>query len=178
DLDKVEEEFGYPVVLKVPEGSFSKGVFKANNREELSSHLEELLKTTALVLAQEYLYTDYDWRIGVFNNRPLYACRYYMARNHWQIYNHDSKRFSSGGFETLPTYEVPREVLDAALRAAKVIGNGLYGVDIKQQGKQAYVIEINDNPNIDYKIEDAYLGDELYMLVMTEMARRLELKGR
>ena len=178
DLDRVEKEFGYPVVLKVPEGSFSKGVFKAKDREELSAHLDELLKTTALVLVQEYLYTEYDWRIGVFNNRPLYACRYYMARNHWQIYNHDSKRFSSGGFETLPTYEVPREVLDAALLAAKVIGSGLYGVDIKQQGRQAFVIEINDNPNIDYKIEDAYLGDELYMLVMTEIARRLELKGR
>jgi len=178
DLDAIEKEFGYPVVLKIPEGSFSKGVFKAANREELLAHLAELLKTTALVLVQEYLYTDFDWRIGVFNNRPLYACRYYMARNHWQIYNHGSKRFNSGGFETLPTYEVPREVLDAALRAAKVIGSGLYGVDIKHQGKQAYVIEINDNPNIDYKVEDVYLGDELYMLVMAEMARRLELKGR
>ena len=59
-----------------------------------------------------------------------------------------------------------------------MIGSGLYGVDIKHQGKQAYVIEINDNPNIDYKVEDVYLGDELYMLVMAEMARRLELKGR
>ena len=51
--------------------------------------LTDLLRHSALVLAQEFLYTDFDWRIGVLNGRAIYACRYYMARNHWQIYNHD-----------------------------------------------------------------------------------------
>ena len=101
-----------------------------------------------------------------------------MARNHWQIYNHGSKRFSAGGFETLPTFEVPKVVLDAALKAAKTIGNSLYGVDVKQVDDKAYVLEVNDNPNIDHKIEDAYLGDELYMQIMAEFQRRLEARGR
>lgn len=177
-LDKLEALFQFPLVLKMPEGSFSKGVFKVKDRHELKTKLNELFQLSALVLAQEYLYTEFDWRIGVLNGRAIYACKYLMARNHWQIYNHDAKRFVSGDFETLPTFEVPKNVLDAALKAAKVVGNGLYGVDIKQVDKQAFVIEVNDNPSIDHKVEDVYLGDELYMQIMAEFQRRLELRGR
>ena len=100
-----------------------------------------------------------------------------MARNHWQIYNHNAKRFFSGGFETLPTFEVPKAVLDAALKASKIIGNGWYGVDVKEVNGKAYVLEVNDNPSLDHKVEDAYLGDELYMQIMGEFHRRLETKG-
>ncbi|SIS44436.1 RimK family protein [Neptunomonas antarctica] len=178
DLDHIESSFSYPIVLKMPEGSFSKGVFKVKTREELKLKLQELLVDTALVLVQEYLYTDYDWRIGVLNGRAIYACRYHMVRDHWQIYNHGNQKSESGGFETLPTFEVPKSVLDAALKACAMIGRGLYGVDIKHKDNQVYVIEVNDNPSIDHEVEDLYLGNELYMLIMQEFVSRLEQRGR
>jgi len=177
-LDEIEQNFSYPLVLKMPEGSFSRGVFKINNRQELKQQMIELFKESALVLVQEYLYTEFDWRIGVLNGRAIYACKYLMARNHWQIYNHNVKKHFSGGFETLPTFEVPKVVLDAAIKASNIIGQGLYGVDIKEVGNHAYVIEVNDNPSIDHGVEDNYLGDELYMLIMSEFQRRLEQRGR
>lgn len=177
-LEEAETFLGYPMVLKMPEGSFSKGVFKVANRQELKEKLAELFTFSALVLAQEYLYTEFDWRVGVLNNRVIYACKYHMAKNHWQIYNHGAKRFLEGGWETLPTFEVPKIVLDAALKACSIIGKSLYGVDIKQNGDQVYVIEVNDNPNIDHDVEDRYLGSELYMLIMQEFANRLEQRGR
>jgi len=177
-LEQLEEAFTYPLVLKMPEGSFSKGVFKVSNRDELAAKLTELFEYSALVLAQEYMYTEYDWRVGVLNGRAIYACRYLMARNHWQIYNHDAKRFFSGGFETLPTFELPKAVLDAALKACKTVGRGLYGVDVKEHQGKAYVLEVNDNPSIDHKVEDGYLGDELYMIIMDEFKQRLEARGR
>ncbi len=177
-LDKLESNFTYPIILKMPEGSFSRGVYKVNDRKELSQHLTLLLEQSALVLAQEYCFTEYDWRIGVLNGQALFACRYYMARNHWQIYNHKSKKFFSGGFDALPTFEVPKKVLGAALKAASVVGNGFYGVDIKFTNDKAYVIEVNDNPSIDHGVEDKYLGEELYMQVMSEFLRRLEMRGR
>jgi len=177
-LEQLEEAFTYPLVLKMPEGSFSKGVYKVSNRDELEAKLTELFEFSALVLAQEYMYTEYDWRVGVLNGRAIYACRYLMARNHWQIYNHDAKRFFSGGFETLPTFELPKAVLDAALKACKTVGRGLYGVDVKEHQGKAYVLEVNDNPSIDHKVEDGYLGDELYMIIMDEFKQRLEARGR
>lgn len=177
-LDRVEAEAGFPVVIKIPDGSFSRGIVKVNDRKELELKVEELFQKSALLLAQEFLYTDFDWRIGIFNNKALYACRYYMVKNHWQIYRHGSSRIDTGSFATLPTFEVPKAVLDAALKATQPIGNGLYGVDVKEKDGKGYVIEVNDNPNIDSGVEDKYLGDELYRLIMTELLRRMENRSK
>jgi len=101
-----------------------------------------------------------------------------MARNHWQIYNHKSKRNFSGAFDSLPTFEVPKAVLSSALKAAAVIGDGFYGIDIKEVDGKAFVLEVNDNPSIDHGVEDKYLGEELYMQIMSEFLRRLESRGK
>ena len=171
-------ELNLPLILKLPESSFSRGVYKVETKEELVKKLESMLKESALVLVQEYIFTEFDWRIGMLGGRPIFACKYFMARNHWQIYNHKGDKADSGGFVTLPTFEVPRQVLKAAISAAEVIGVGLYGVDIKQRGNKVYVIEVNDNPNVDSAVEDKYLGQELYLLIMQEFASRLERRGR
>jgi len=179
ELLDLENSFGYPMVLKMPEGSFSQGVYKVENRDELTTRLAELFEQSALVLVQEYLYTDFDWRIGVLNGRPIYACRYFMASNHWQIYDHGStKKQNYGKYDAMPTFEVPSRVLHAARKASAIIGNGLYGVDIKQKDNQVYVIEVNDNPSIEHRVEDQYLGDDLYMLIMQEFLNRLEERGK
>ncbi|HEY9034285.1 MAG TPA: RimK family protein [Pseudomonadales bacterium] len=178
DIDSIIESLGLPIVVKIPDGSFSRGVEKAKTRDELEQTLQGLFRQSSLLLAQEYIYTDYDWRIGVLNNKPLFACRYYMVKNHWQIYQHGSSKTASGGFDTLPTFEVPKSVLQAALKATRPIGNGFYGVDIKEKDGKAYVIEVNDNPNVDSRVEDLYLGSELYMLIMQEFVRRIEENKR
>ncbi|WP_336368578.1 RimK family protein [Marinobacter sp. C2H3] len=177
-VERISGELGFPVVIKIPDGAFSRGVTKAKDEKELKAGLKELFRQSALVLAQEYLYTDYDWRIGVLGGRAIYACKYLMVKGHWQIYQHDESKTESGGFETLPTYEVPRNVIQAALNATRLIGNGLYGVDIKQSGNRVAVIEVNDNPSIDSGVEDKFLGGELYTLVMQEFLSRMEAKRR
>ena len=179
DLGKEQQlidELGLPIVLKIPDGSFSVGVKKAKTKEELSDFLKDMFKESALLLAQAYLYTDFDWRIGVLNNQPLYACRYYMAKNHWQIYNHSSGGTASGRFDAMATFEVPKPVLRAAVSASKLIGDGFYGVDLKQRDKEVYIIEVNDNPSIESAVEDKYLELELYDTIMAEFRRRLDLQ--
>jgi glutathione synthase/RimK-type ligase-like ATP-grasp enzyme len=176
-LDQLMAELGLPIVLKIPDGSFSRGIVKANNPEELLQGATELLKKSDLILAQEYLYTDYDWRIGVLNKKPIFACQYFMSKGHWQIYNHGAGgAVENGDFKTFPTMEVPPQVLKTAVKAASLIGDGLYGVDMKQNANGCYVIEVNDNPNIDAGVEDLYLKDELYRVILEEFIRRLELK--
>ncbi len=177
-VEQVVAELGFPVVIKIPDGAFSRGVTKAKDVGALKTGLKDLFRQSALVLAQEYLYTDYDWRIGVLGGRAIYACKYMMVKGHWQIYQHGGVGVESGDFETLPTYEVPRKVIQAALNATRLIGDGLYGVDIKQSGNRVAVIEVNDNPSIDSGVEDKFLGGELYTLVMQEFLSRMEAKRR
>ncbi len=174
EVQALAESLTYPRVLKIPDGAFSKGVVKVSSPEELLRQADEYFKQSAIVLVQEYMYTEYDWRIGILNNRPLYACKYLMTRGHWQIYNHSSGQAESGGFETLPVHEAPAKVVRAALKATKLIGDGLYGVDLKQSGDQVVVIEVNDNPSIDSGVEDLYLKDSLYRMIMEEFLRRME----
>jgi glutathione synthase/RimK-type ligase-like ATP-grasp enzyme len=176
-MREVAERLGYPLVLKIPDGSFSRGVVKVENADALDKAAGELFQHSALLLAQEYVYTEFDWRIGVLNREPLFACKYYMSRGHWQIYNHGAKGSAkSGGFETIPVRKAPAEVVKLALKATNAVGNGLYGVDLKQVDGKPMVIEVNDNPSIDAGVEDVYLGEDLYLSVMREFLRRMERK--
>ncbi|OEY67276.1 RimK family protein [Marinobacter sp. X15-166B] len=178
-VQRVVSELGLPAVVKIPDGAFSRGVIKATDEGSLRAGLKELFRQSALVLAQEYFFTEYDWRIGVLGGRAIYACKYFMVKGHWQIYQHGvNPNPDSGDFVTLPTYEVPKQVIQAALNATRLIGNGLYGVDIKQAGSRVAVIEVNDNPSIDAGVEDLFLGGELYTLIMQEFLARMEANRR
>lgn len=177
DLDMVISELGFPLVLKIPDGAFSLGIVKVNSQQELISQADILFKQSSLLLAQEFFYTEYDWRIGIINQKPIFACQYQMARGHWQIYNHASSgKNVAGGTITMPIRDAPPQVVRAALKAANLIGSGLYGVDVKQAESKVAVIEVNDNPNLDYGIEDGYLGEDLYRIILEEFIRRLERK--
>ncbi|MEJ2344703.1 MAG: RimK family protein [Gammaproteobacteria bacterium] len=177
DLKAAEEAIGFPMVIKVPDGSFSQGVYKAENGEQLRQVAEGLFKSSELILAQEFLYTEFDWRIGILNRRPIFASQYFMSKKHWKIVNYDaSGKAIEGGYKTCAVEDAPAQVVKVALKAANLIGDGLYGVDVKQNRDGVYVIEINDNPNLEAGVEDFVLKDELYRLIIAEFVRRLELR--
>jgi glutathione synthase/RimK-type ligase-like ATP-grasp enzyme len=174
--DRVIPAVGLPCIVKQPDSSSSLGVFKADDASELEALLDRLLSGSDLVIAQEFVPTDYDWRIGVLDRRPLFAAKYFMAPKHWQIIHHDSasERGRYGKWQVVPVDEVPQAGLDLAIKAANLIGDGLYGVDLKLTNGRWVVIEVNDNPNIEAGVEDLVLRDELYRRVMASFLRRLE----
>ncbi|MDN5940166.1 MAG: RimK family alpha-L-glutamate ligase, partial [Salinisphaera sp.] len=179
EVARLPQLLGFPMVLKAPEGAFSKGVFKADDALQLARIAAELLHGSDLALAQEFLPTEFDWRVGVLGRRALFVCQYQMAAKHWQIVKHGPDgSFREGGFRTLALADAPPAVLRTAVRAANLVGDGLYGVDLKQTARGVRVIEINDNPNVDHGVEDAVLGATLYQEVMGEFLRRLEIRGR
>ncbi|KAF0191188.1 MAG: hypothetical protein FD165_1958 [Gammaproteobacteria bacterium] len=174
-LPKITGEISMPCVLKQPDSAFSQGVIKVHDMESFISETKRLLDKSDLIIGQEYLPTDFDWRVGIFDRRPLYVCKYFMARQHWQIVEHDEHGKShEGRAETFTVEEAPPKLIRIALRAANLIGDGLYGVDIKQVGKKYYVIEVNDNPSIDATAEDRVLGNQLYTDIMSVFLKRIE----
>src|SRR5690606_2637738 len=112
--------------------------------------------------------------------RPIYACKYFMAGEHWQVIARDEagKNRGEGDSVAVPLDRVPKAIVKTALRAANLIGTGLYGVDLKEIDEQPYVIEVNDNPSIDAGYEDELLGDELYHTIMRTFRDRLEARRR
>src|SRR3546814_16053669 len=96
--------------------------------------------------------------MGVLDGQPLYACRYYMAKDHWQVVKRvGNGAIVEGGHETLDVKDVPTAVLSVAVPAARAVGRSLYGVDPQQFGKRVKAIEVNDNPHIAPGVEDRVL---------------------
>jgi glutathione synthase/RimK-type ligase-like ATP-grasp enzyme len=173
----IADSVGLPCVLKLPDGAFSRGVVKADTEEEAGREATRFLAASDLVLAQPFLPTPFDWRVGILDRKPLYVCKYHMAPRHWQIIRHDGRgKRREGRVETLAVEDAPPRVVRTALRAANLIGDGFYGVDLKQVGNKVYVIEVNDNPSIDGGYEDARLGDALYRRVMEVFLARLRAR--
>lgn len=170
----VARAFGFPCVVKQPDSSFSQGVRKYETAAAFAAALPEMFQTSDLMVAQEFVPTEFDWRVGVLDGRPLYVCQYFMASRHWQILRHSEGRIHEGASRTLALEDAPPEVVALGVQAARLVGRGLYGVDIKVLEGRPVVIEVNDNPTIDAGSEDAVLGDELYLRVMRWFAARLE----
>jgi len=172
------ERLGLPCVLKVPDSSFSQGVAKANTEAEYLALTDKMLEASDLVIGQEYAPTEFDWRVGVLEGEALFVCKYFMARGHWQIYNWGSRRRSDvwGQYETIAVEDAPQAVVQVAVKAARLMGNGLYGVDIKEIEGKPVVIEINDNPSIEAGVEDQVLGMALYDAIIAALRRRVEAR--
>lgn len=179
NIGEIEARIGLPAVLKQPDSAFSVGVVKVQNAAELRTTVRQLLKSSELVVAQEYLPTAFDWRVGVLDGRPLYVCRYHMARGHWQIIKHEGdKSVDEGNVDTLAIGEAPDLVIRTAVKAASLIGTGLYGVDLKESDGKVLVIEVNDNPSLDAGIEDEVLKGALYREILGVILKRIEARKR
>jgi glutathione synthase/RimK-type ligase-like ATP-grasp enzyme len=172
------QEVKLPCVLKAPDSTFSFGVKKAKTEDEYINLVKLMLEESDLIIVQEFCPSDYDWRIGILDGQPLFACRYYMAKGHWQIYNWNAEKKDDqdGNADTMAIEEVPKIILETALETAKIMGQGLYGIDIKEVDGKPLVIEINDNPNIDAGVEDRFYGDLVYARIIEALVKRLEDK--
>jgi glutathione synthase/RimK-type ligase-like ATP-grasp enzyme len=51
-----------------------------------------LLEKSELIVAQEYLRTEFDWCIGILDRRPLFVAKYCMVPGHWQIVRHGDEK--------------------------------------------------------------------------------------
>ncbi|WP_052065966.1 GNAT family N-acetyltransferase [Thalassospira australica] len=174
-ISEIGQQFSFPSVLKVPDGCFSRGVRKVKSPQHLVEIASEMFKNSELLVIQEYVETTFDWRIGVLGGEAIFASRYFMAPGHWQIVKHedDGKSFEEGGFETVAVEDAPDDIVSTALAAARLMGDGLYGVDVKETPYGPMIIEVNDNPNIDAGVEDAVLGMELYRRIIAHLLGKI-----
>lgn len=174
NLDHVVPVLGLPCVLKLPDSGFGLDVVKIESEPALRQEAERFFKTSELIVAQEWLPTGFDWRVGVYDRRPLFVAKYFMTPGHWKVNQvTEGRQLIEGKTVAMAVGEAPEPVVNVAVRAANLIGRGLYGVDLKQVDGRVYLIEVNCNPNIDAGNEDQVLGEALYREVVGVFARRI-----
>jgi RimK family alpha-L-glutamate ligase len=161
--------FSFPVILKGSGGDRGTRVFKANNLEELEKLIKELRKSETeegkRYMLQEYIENEGDYRVLVLGERVLGV----MKR-----YRRDKKDFrnnySVGG--EVEVSDLPEEIKEMAVKAAKVCGLMVAGVDvmprinyqlsIKSTGfRKAQNYELSNNPK-DWAILEVNKGPQFW----------------
>ena len=178
NVDEIVPTLGLPCVLKLPDSGFGLDVVKIESENALRKEADRFFNKSELLVAQEWLPSDFDWRVGVYDRRPLFVAKYFMAPGHWQVNKVVDGQLIDGKTEAMSIGEAPEQVINTAVRAANLIGRGLYGADLKQVEDRIYLIEVNVNPNIDAGNEDQVLGEALYREVLGVFARRIRDSAR
>ena len=151
-VEKVTELFdtlGTPLILKEPSTSFSQRVEKVSDIAEFFRVARRFIKMSDRIVVQQFVESKYDWRVGVLDGKLLYACKYTIPSVTFKIQASVNGHIVYCGVESMPEAAVPPHVVQLGIEAGNAIGNGLYGVDIKNNNGDACVIEVNDNPSLE-----------------------------
>ena len=162
------ERLGVPLVLKAPNSSFSAYVEKVADEASFVRVARRFLRRADRVVVQQYMPSEFDWRVVTLDGEVLAVVRYVFVPDRWKV----MERGDHGEWarvEAVPRGAADPTLLKVALDAAGAIGRPLYGVDVKEVGGAYYVIEVNDNPTIAAGEEDQ-ADPDLYARIVAYLA--------
>ena len=162
------ESLGMPLVLKAPNSSFSAYVDRVTNVESFVKIGRRFLRRADRVVVQQYMPSEFDWRVITLAGRVLAVVKYQFVQDKWKT----MERGPGGEWSrTVPVAKEETEprLLEVALAAEDAISGSLHGVDIKENDGEYFVIEVNDNPNIDAGGEDR-ANSEIYAEIIRHLA--------
>jgi glutathione synthase/RimK-type ligase-like ATP-grasp enzyme len=169
-MGRLLEAMDGSLIIKEPSTTFGNRVKKVTTLADAHHFAGSYLKMSDRIVAQEYIESDEDWKIGVLDGELLYACRYILPTESQKIIASEEGEIPDYASESVPQEQVPVEVIDLAIKAANAIGNGLYSVDIKQRGGRQFVIEVNDNPSLESGEDEYY--PRIYNQIISNLMER------
>jgi glutathione synthase/RimK-type ligase-like ATP-grasp enzyme len=158
------------LILKEPSTTFGNRVKKVTTLADAHRIAASYLKMSDWIVAQEFIESDEDWKVGVLDGELLYACRYVLPTESQKILAIEEGEIPDYASESVPQNDVPNEVIQLAIKAARSIGTGLYSVDIKQRGGRQFVIEVNDNPSLESGEDEYY--PRIYNQIISKLMER------
>ena len=157
---------GLPAILKLIQGTQGVGVMIAHSEAEVESILSTLWDLGQEILLQEYVSESggRDLRALVVGERVVGAMRREARKGEFRSNLH------RGGFAVAA--ELPREYEEAALRAARVLGLSVAGVDLLESSSGPKVMELNSSPG--FEGLEVATGLDIAGAIIDEAARLAE----
>src|SRR4029079_16746259 len=87
-------------------------VVKIESEENLRKEAERFFEKSELIVAQEWLPSDFDWRVGIYDRRPLFVAKYFMAPGHWQVNKVVDGQLVDGKTEAMTIGEAPQHAIN------------------------------------------------------------------
>jgi len=145
DIDFVEKNIGFPVIVKKISGSYGRGVFLCEDKKSLRQlvTMAELTKKSYDIIIQEFIKDTWgkDLRVMVVNNKVI-GC---MMR---QATDDDFRANITRGGEGFP-YEVNEQIEWLSSESSKALGLDIAGVDLLFQNGGFKICEVNSNPGFE-----------------------------
>jgi len=173
DSSKIQETFdamGRPLVLKAPYTAFSRYVEKTEDEDSFMQICRRYFRISDIVLAQRFIPTPFDWRIGVLDNQVLFACKYYIPEGRWKHGTRTKGGILWGETEAIKRDTIEPKLREIAIRASKPFGRGLFGIDIKKTSGEFIIVEVNDNATI-YADEEDKADKDIYDKIIDYLAQ-------
>jgi len=172
NVDIVEREFTYPLIVKTVSGSYGKGVFLCENRDQMKdlADLIEVSKDPKVnVIIQEFVLfsNGKDIRVFVVGRRHIGAM-VRIAREGKLKAN-----FSAGG--TVEPFDLNPAVEWLAVESAKLVGLDIAGIDILFDGDSYKVCEVNSSPGFEgfEKATGLNVPQEIYHYIQVRLGGSL-----
>jgi len=162
----IDKAGGAPVVIKLLEGTQGLGVVLADNRNSAESILEAFNGLQARVIVQEFIKEakGADIRAFVVDGVVVGAMKRQGKEGEFRSNLH------RGG--TAQIIKLTDEEENAALKAAKVLGLGVAGVDMLQSARGPLILEVNSSPGLE-GIEAA-TGKDIASKIIQYVERNVE----
>ena len=145
DIDFVDKNIGFPVIVKKISGSYGRGVFLCEDKKQLRQlvTMAELTKKSYDIILQEFIKDTWgkDLRVFVVNDKVV-GC---MMR---QATDDDFRANITRGGEGFP-YEVNEQIEWLSSESSKALGLDIAGVDLLFQNGGYKICEVNSNPGFE-----------------------------
>lgn len=141
--DVIESVGGTPLVIKLLEGTQGLGVVLAENKNAATSVLEAFNGLKARVIAQEFIKEakGADIRVFIVDGTVVGAMKRQGKEGEFRSNLH------RGGSAEIIKLTIDEE--NAALKAARVMGLGVAGVDLLQSARGPLILEVNSSPGLE-----------------------------
>lgn len=168
-LRHVEEQLGFPLVVKECFGSFGAQVYLVHNREELVAQVKKIGAKPMLFQAFLALYAGSDLRLQVVGDRVVAAMLRYSENGDFRA------NITNGG--KMESYRPSTEQIELAVRACQRLGLTYAGVDLLFGDHEEPVLcEVNSNAH--FKNIHSCTGVNAADAIMEELVRRMEVRAR
>jgi len=146
NMNIIESEFSFPIILKTVSGSFGKGVFLCEKKSRLKDTMDlmEISKDPKVnLILQEFVRTSrgQDIRIIVVGGRPYGAMLKTAKRGNFKA------NYSAGG--NVSYFKMNSTLEWLAVESARILGLDIAGVDILFDGEKYLICEVNSAPGFE-----------------------------
>lgn len=147
NVELIEQELGFPVVVKTTAGAKGSGVYLSHSRSDFQNLMGWMVANRCEItnlIAQEFIKTSYgrDLRVMVIDGRVLGCIQRSSAKDNFKA------NISLGGSAQL--HPVTPEISRLATETCRILGLEIAGIDLLFNGESFAVCEANSAPGFKF----------------------------